>query len=60
MYQSTPLAEAPLLVLACNENIKEDTPQRWGFSFETKRNDINKSLTKKNPREQYPRKNWVP
>ena len=38
--------------LSCNQNIKEDIPTAFGvlLCFETKRNDINRSCTKKNPR----------
>ena len=50
--------------LACSQNIKQDILTAFGvfLCFETKRNDINRSCTRKihATREQYPRKNWVP
>ena len=50
--------EVPLFVI----KISKTSPQRWGFCFETKRNDINRSLTKTSIHttlKLHPLKNWA-
>jgi len=61
MYQSTPLAEAPFLVIKIS---KKTSPQHLGFCSALKQSEMTLTdLVRKKihaTREQYPRKNWVP